>query len=529
MKRLFYLILIFLCTAILLSCGGGGTGIDLPPVTQSDKIELRADSHIAQIPASITLEATVSSKGRAVSNAEVTFTIPFGEGNFCNDINKATTDSSGKAKVCISSTTPGFSTVQAEVNTGSGQVRDQKDVFFTSNDVLAVTMSMDVDSVPGNGLYDEASDFILFEPPPSPDDTVEVLATVFDAGGEPLVGESVIWNADQTEAIFLRTETTTNVNGQAKAVVQVTPESIRNTETHVNIMAYAGNGAANMVSLFLQPVTVSASSSLFSANPTAVNPGGTSALTAVVKLSTGAVAPDGTTVNFTTTCGTVTPFAQTTDGVAAGTFTAPSTLGTCTVTGTVGGVTIGSANILVTTALNVLPPTRTITNPVVTDHAGYTISGGVAPYSAISSHPSLVSVAVTGTTLTATVDVVPATDTTVTITVSDNVGATKTVTLILDVPAVVPLTVSPTTQTISCSLAAGFHFSVSGGTPAYTITSLNPALVTVTDATGFTAKPAAAGCAAFPPAPSSTPVNITVQDNATPSVMVTVTLTVTNP
>ncbi len=74
-------------------------------------------------------------------------------------------------------------------------------------------------------------------------------------------------------------------------------------------------------------------------------------------LNTGSKAPDGTTVNFKVICvpnnypGTVTPFAQTTNGVAQAIFTAPPVPATCTITGKIAGVTIGIVDILVTTSL----------------------------------------------------------------------------------------------------------------------------------------------------------------------------------
>jgi hypothetical protein len=337
-----------------------------------------------------------------------------------------------------------------------------------------------------------------------------------------------------------------------------------------------------------------------------------------VTLNTGNPAFDGTVVSFTTTCGSVTPFAQTTAGAAEATFTAPSTEDTCTITATSGGVP-ASTDILVTSALtvlpdkvsvngaapadiipftifggispytvtssdpaitlsaitatatggtftatvpagtlaesvtltvrdsagttatatltitagpvlNVLPSTQTLTNPVAADTAIYTISGGSAPYSAFSSHPSLVSVAVAGTTVTATVVAVPATDTTVTITVSDNVGATKTVTLVLDVPAAVPLTVAPPTASASCGAAFSLTFFVTGGAPTYSATSSDGTL-TVSAVSGspasFTVSTLGSTCAHF--AAASTPVAILVSDSAASPALVTATLTVTNP
>jgi len=498
MKKVIILLALLALSLCAFSCGGGAGSADSPtgenPGVPS-VVQLLPSHFIAQTNSSITLHAKVlDGNGVAVPNTGVTFTnlrAPFG----VLSSTSANTDNQGLATVTISSTSPGFATIVAQVNNGVGNLRDKKSVFFTINDVMTASMSLDVDSVPGNGVdslifplvgYDETGDFLLFESPS--DDTVAILATVFDAGGFHVGGgRTVTWGADLPEAHFITGVDTdlvsvTNRDGQAKVVVQVTPESIRNTNTYLNIFAFADNGAANMVTLFLNPVTVSKARSSITADPSVVEPGGTSTITAIIILNTGTPAPNGTTVNFTTTCGTVDPFAQTAGGIATATFTAPPTPGTCTVTGRVAGVTI-SVPITVATALNVLPSTQTITNPVVTDHAEYTISGGVAPYSAISSHPSVVSVVVTGTTLTATVDVVPAADTTVTITVSDNAGATKTVTLVLDIPTPSPISVNPPSATIcedsiACSAATDTAvFTISGGTPPYTVTSSIPLVI----------------------------------------------------
>ncbi len=67
---------------------------------------------------------------------------------------------------------------------------------------------------------------------------------------------------------------------------------------------------------------------------------GTSSTTvhATVKDSTGANVSDGTTVNFTTSLGTITPSATTSSGVANATLTSSSTAGTATVIATCGDV-----------------------------------------------------------------------------------------------------------------------------------------------------------------------------------------------
>ncbi|MEM7828395.1 MAG: hypothetical protein QW561_03560 [Candidatus Aenigmatarchaeota archaeon] len=301
-------------------------------------------------------------------------------------------------------------------------------------------MDMDVDSVPGNGVYNETSDITLFEVPY--DDTAKIRATVYNAGGNPVRGIDIDWFSDltgDTITFLAGTSEMTDINGQAIAYVKVNPNSLRG-ETHLNIMATAGNGAANMVTLFLRPVTVDAAASYVTAKSTVVDVGGTTDITAIVMLNTGQPAPDGITVNFTTTCGTVTPFAQTSAGKATATFTAPSTVpagGTCTVTASVSGTVIGSVNITIKAKLQVIPTSTTV---APSGTATYTIIGGVPPYSVFTSHPGITTVTpTTVTTSGGTFEVTnslaaPCTDTTVTITVLDAIGATATADYKIDCP-----------------------------------------------------------------------------------------------
>ncbi len=518
-------------TIILAGCGGGGgTGSSSAPSGGNagvpSVVTLLPVQFIAQTNSFITLKARVlDGNGNVVQNYPVSFTNMSLTGVL--SAVTANTDKLGNAEVRISSTTPGFATILVQVTTGSGIVRDRKTIFFSTNDVLAATMSLDVNSVPGNSTYNENSDFNIFET--ATDDTVEVLATIFDAGGVPVSGGwGVSWATSHAEAVFVRAETETNVFGQAKAVIQVIPASIRDTETHVNISAFAANGSFNMVTLFLQPVVVSPSVLLgglssLSAVPTTVAPSGTSALTAVVKLSTGTAAPDGTTVNFTTTCGTVTPFSQTTGGVAPGTFTAPLAEGTCTVTGTVAGVEIGSVDILVARALSVFPTTGTI---IVGDTKTFAVSGGTAPYSVASSDTTKATVTVSG----GVVSVVGVAAGAATVSVRDSVGATVTVTITVINPTA--LNVTPASIPMNCTAGGSQVFTILSGTPApFPAVSGHPGVTIAgspVPAVGgtFTATVAPASCGLF--AVGTTPVTITVSTGA-PITFFTVTVNVTNP
>lgn len=529
-KVIMVLILLTFPLAVLTGCGGGKSGSSSSPKGENPGftsiVQLLPSHYIAQTNTVITLHAKVlDGNGVAVKNTTVRFTNLSPIGTL--SATTAKTDKLGIATVTLKSTLTGFSTIQAEVDTAAGIVRDRKSVYFSSSNVLAVSMDMDVDSVPSTSSYNEPEDFILFSPPPDPDNEVEILATVRNAGGVPLAGSVVTWFADLTEASFISGvdlfgQSVTNVNGQAKVVVRVTPESIRNTETYVNIMAFADNGAANMVTLFLQPITVSTVT--VTSIPSVIEPEGTTTVNALVMLNTGDPAPDGTIVNFSTTCGAITPFAPTVSGVATAEYIAPSTEGTCTITGTVGGVS-GSTDVLVTTDLTVLPGSQTV-NGITGGESTFTIYGGVAPYTITSSssdpnlQPDPAAVETSGGSFTITV---PAgtPETTVTYTVRDSVGNTVNATLQITGEA---LAVVPSSITVDGTAGGTAPFTIFGGTPGYTIfadtidPNLQPNPATVAASGDIFSVTVPAGTAA-------TTVTYTVRDSSGDTVTATLEIT----
>ncbi len=495
MKKIFIFLALIALSLTIYGCGGGGAGSADTPGGENpglpSVVQLMPAQFISQTNGCITLNTKVlDGNGAPVKAVPVTFTNlshPLGElRHACNPASAIVnspinTDNSGIAKVYLLSNDPGFATILAQVYIGAGQVRDRKTVYFTTKDVLKVTMDLDVDSVPPSSQQNELSDFTLFEN--SDDDTVEITATVRDAGGVPVGGGmSVLWSRSHTEATWVRIESSTNIFGKAKTVVKVEPASIRNTETHVNIMAFAGNGAANMVTLFLRPVVPDPATSSLTANPSVVSINGTSTIRAIVMLNTGSRAPDGTTVNFTvkpktpsdpSPCGVVTPFAQTTGGVAQATFTAPPIPGTCTITGKVAGIIIGTVDILVTVPLSVQPPSQNI-DGIAGGVATYQIFGGIAPYTITSTNPLFPPIpsTVTASGGSFSVNVPPNTPTTsVTYTIRDSAGSTVTATLSI---AGARLTVLPISQTINGAPGGTASFKIFGGKPGYQVFTSNP-------------------------------------------------------
>lgn len=507
MKKTLLSIAFLIIIASLIGCGGrssssapGGINPGIASV-----IQLLPLQYVAQTNSYLYFKAKVlDGNGTPLPNIYVTFTnlSPIGTittsgvgGGAVGTLSSSTvvkTDSLGYATVKIFSSEAGFVTVLAEVNVGTGKVRDKKTVYFTSSDTniyLLPSMTLDVDSVPGNGIYNETSDFDMFED--IYDDTVEVLATVYDRWGQPAAGELILWGADQFEAIALEPlNLTTNINGQAKAIIRDIPLSLRDAETFLNIYAYApyvdGIGAFNMVTLFLQPVSIDTTLSYLTADPPVVETIEESTITAVIFMNTGEPIYDGATINFTTTCGTVTPFAQTTGGVAEATFTAPATEGTCTITATLRGTVIGTVDVLVTSELTVFPSTQAISG-VTGGTATFTIFGGIPSYTVFTSNPLFPPVpsTVTASGDSFTVTVPAGTPTTsVTYTIRDSAGTTVTATLTI---TGVALSVTPASQTITagagCVIPAvnTASYTITGGAPSYSVYTNRP------DITSFTA------------------------------------------
>jgi hypothetical protein len=130
-------------------------------------------------------------------------------------------------------------------------------------------------------------------------------------------------------------------------------------------------------------------------------------------------------------------------------------------------VTSGSSTPFYTTAAS----TMTIT-PGVAYAQTYTLGGGTKPYTATSSFPSAVAVAVNGSQMTITGVQISATA--VTITIRDNAGATLSLAV---TPGTVPLAVNPTDPTIATGSI--FRSVITGGTPPYRTTVLDNCLTDV--------------------------------------------------
>ena len=319
MKKIFILFILLALSLFAFNCGGGSGSSSSPKGENPGEpsvVQLLPAQFIAQTNSIITLHAKVlDGNGAPVKNMPVSFTnlSPIGVLSALS----AKTNSTGIASVTLKSTTTGFSTVQAEINKGVSQVRDRKTVFFSSFSTAQPIPKLDL-IVDGAG-----KDYTLFETGVSNDDEVTAIATVSDGFGQLVIGMDVLFGSDSEEASFpLGSTAMTDTNGEVSVLVRVIPSALRALPTVMNLTALADNGAFNIVSLTLSPVSIQ-KVEVF-ANPQSVDSDGTSTITAQVTTTAGTPAPDGTSVTFKADMGGIDPFSQTTDGIAKATFNAPT-------------------------------------------------------------------------------------------------------------------------------------------------------------------------------------------------------------
>ncbi len=244
-----------------------------------------------------------------------------------------------------------------------------------------------------------------------------------------------------------------------------------------NNTAFPANLSGNVFTVSVAPNTVPRSVSYTvrdsvgsTVTATLTIEGGTALAVLPSAVTVDSNAPD-TTVNFTI-FGGVAPYSVFTNNLAypPSTPTVPASgqtfsvivptgaaSGTVTLTVRDSNGTTATATITITAvppqAMKVIPTAQTIANPAINNSAAYNVLGGKAPYTAFSNNPALVTVSVAGSTVTALVASVPTADTTVTITIYDSLGTSVAATLVLDVPPILPLVITPSTQTISNPVA----------------------------------------------------------------------------
>jgi len=376
MKKNFILFILLALSLFAFNCGGGSGSSNSPKGENPGEpsiVQLLPAQFVAQTNSIITLHAKVlDGNGAPVKNMPVSFTnlSPIGILSAVS----AKTNSTGIASITIKSTTTGFSTLQAEINKGVSQVRDRKTVFFSSLNTSQPIPRLDL----------TANNYVLFET--SNDNEVTITATVFDGFGQRIVGIDVLFGSDSEEATFpLGSIAMTDTNGRASVLVKVVPSTLRDLPTVINITALADNGAYNIISLTLDPVSIQKVEAF--ANPQSVDSGGTSTITAQVTTTAGTPAPDGTSVNFTANIGGVDPFSQTTDGIAEATFNAPTLdAGASNEPAFVTAYSGGKSDIVTVTTIAPEPePVEDTTSPTVTSTTP--VSGAVNV-----DHPTIVTI-----------------------------------------------------------------------------------------------------------------------------------------
>ncbi len=242
--------------------------------------------------------------------------------------------------------------------------------------------------------------------------------------------------------------------------------------------SYQGNGG---LSLYMEPVTITNID--LTADSTTLETSESFTVTARVDTNWGVgTAPDGTIVQFTTDCdGDISSIVETTGGEAVKSFKAPAIVpadGECTVTAEVGDITtsidITVIDDSVEDVLTVEPSSQTIEDAELGTEYSFVISGGTAPYTAISDNSAVVSVSLTDSTITATLESLPAEDMIVTITIFDSEGDSTIITLNVSGTEDIALDIVPETvivrgQTGVTSLYGDVEFTIIGGVPPYVI------------------------------------------------------------
>lgn len=533
----------------LYSCGGGsGSGSDHTPTGNNPGVPVSLvftpERTVGQTNSPLFMTALVTDgNGSPVQGETISFINTSGLGTLNTVTSKSTnskidrastvinavTNNYGQADVQVSTTTPGYVTVEAI--SGSG-LSDRKSIYFSSTGMplsfTPLSVGIDIDG-DGDGIYNEVSDLIICSTGTTSTLTIKATSMFMNA---PLSGIAVDVQTDNTSLDAFNTLSgcdipltctdftqsppvvstdppictstcscvclsgtpvgdgdtdiaylTTDSTGEAFTELKITCPAT-NLQQNISVLASTGTYFLPQFNnnffgfggstLFLQPLSFTGVN--VSSSNSSVILDGTSTITASVNTTQGiATAPNSTIVQFSSSCGFVSPSSsQTSNGTATTTFRAPSTLpsgGTCTVTADAGGFS-GSTFITIVDSMSMSPSSITLTNPSVGDSRTYTISGGVSPYTATTDTPQLADVTIAGSTLTVTLNALPAADTPVTITVTDANNNTATATLDLVttfVMDIAPSAVTVSGQTNPTSTYGSADFAIHGGFAPYII------------------------------------------------------------
>lgn len=222
------------------------------------------------------------------------------------------TDATGAATASLTSTLAGSGVVTAKG--GSGDAGQTVSVTFNPD---VTTARVGVVNATPNSVIANGS-------------TISLTTVVSDAYGNPVgAGQSVSWiSSGGTLA-----SSTTNTDASGKATVVLTSGMTAGTYT-VTAKAAAGDpGKSTTVAFTGNPATAQVANLTSSQNSAAANGQANVTVTATVKDAGGNSVGSGIAVNWTTTAGSVVATSLTdTNGQASATITAPTTVGTATIT-----------------------------------------------------------------------------------------------------------------------------------------------------------------------------------------------------
>ncbi|MFZ2808810.1 MAG: invasin domain 3-containing protein, partial [Desulfosalsimonadaceae bacterium] len=206
----------------------------------------------------------------------------------------AVTNGSGIAQVTLTSA----------ANTGTAKITANAGGFIASANVTFTA------GVPGTMLVNAAPSTV------NPEGTSTVTATLTDASGNPLSGETIRFTfaANNSGATLSAPSAVTNINGQAVITYTagetetVTPDQVRAASVTNSIVTGTANIIVDADAVIVGGVTVTSGAASISANGTS-----TTAIRATV-VDTDGNPMSGFTVNFATTLGTLSAASDDTDG-----------------------------------------------------------------------------------------------------------------------------------------------------------------------------------------------------------------------
>ncbi len=415
MKRM----LILLLCLFLVSCGGGSE-TDTPTITididgndngvfneQSDFYLLENSNDKEAI-----LKITYKDKyGKSIAGSVVTFTTESKEVLFPMG-NKVTTDVNGQATILIR-VEP---TILRSLTTTASLLATASEA---KNAILIYLMPVTIS--PSFSAVSATPDTV------NTGGTAAITALV-KTNLNSIVPNGTVVNFAASCGTVTASSTTTNGVATATYTAPLTAPA----ESFCMVTVSSNNVILKVINIIIGIIDPTKSS--ITATPSTIVVEETSVITVMVKNNLGQLVPNGTVVNFTTTCGAISASATTTNGAATASFKAPATQpasGKCSITASTSSVVVGTVDVTINPRLTITPASQTI-NRISGGTAVFAITGGVPGYTITSDRPSFqpspAAVAQSGGTFSVIVPAGSAADT-VTYTIKDSMERTKTAVL----------------------------------------------------------------------------------------------------